>query len=354
MNCKLQIFFWVLIAAFSACQYPVDNSTLPDAKQYIQIEAEMTETYGKVNVTYTLTNVSSLGGYQFPKAPKAVVYVLDSRGTRTDFAKTDGTQNTAFNGKIGETYRLFVEVDGKKYESNPETMAPCPEIDSLSAPYHREEFRAESDLNYDGFDVYAFTKDVPNKENYYQWDWIHYERAVSCDSRYLASDGRIVQIPCNPFDCWNITYNTKTVVLSDKLRDGQSLAQRVVRVPYSTPPNKYYLRVEQRSITPSVYAYLKSLETQTQGTGTLFDVPAQTKFSPNIHNVNDLNEKIIGTFSVYSFRRKIIYVDLTQKIPGAEVKVISDPTPYPSNPLLSTPCVEGLFRTKIKPEGWVD
>jgi hypothetical protein len=354
MNNKIKFFFFLIIAAFSACQYPVNNSTLPDARQFVQIEAEMTESYGKVNVTYSLTGVTTLGGYSFPKAPKAVVYVLDSRGGRTDFAKTDGTQNPAFRGIVGETYRLFVEVDGKKYESNPETMAVCPELDSLAAPYNREAFRAESDENYDGFDVYAFTKDVPNKENYYQWDWIHYERASYCDSKFVAADAKEVLIKCNTFDCWNISYNTRTLVLSDKLRDGQAIAHRVVRIPFSVPPNKYYLRIEQRSITPSVYTYLKSIETQTQSTGTLFDVPAQTKFSTNIHNVNTPDEKIIGVFNVFSFRRKIIYVDRGQRINGAQVKVFTNPIPFAADPLLATPCVEGLFRTKIRPEGWVD
>lgn len=351
---KLQISLLFWMAMLGACQYPVDNSTLPDSKQYIVIDAEMTEAFGKVNVTYSLTDVTSQGGYLFPKAPKAVAYVLDKRGIRTNFVKTDGTPDSTFKGRIGETYQLFVEVDGKKYESKPETMVACPEMDSLSAPYRRENFRAPSDLYYDGFDVYAYTKDEPNKENYYQWDWIHYEHATYCDNRYRASEGMEVLIPCNPFFCWNISYNTQTIVLSDKLRDGQQIAHRVIRVPFASPPTKYYLRIQQRAITPSVYAYLQSLQTQTQSTGTLFDVPAQTRFNPNVYNVNNLDEKILGVFSVYSFREKIIFVDRTQKIDGAELKVFKESTPFTSDILLQAPCVEGLYRTKIKPQGWVD
>lgn len=352
---KIQFFiaFWV-VAVFSNCQYPVDNSTLPASKQFLIIDAELTPTYGKVNVTYSLQDVTSRGGYSFPKAPKAVAYVLNSGGTRYDFYQTDGTINTAFKGIIGETYKLYVEVDGKKYESKPETMANCPDIDSLTTPYRREVFRSPTDQLYDGFDVYAYSKDAANVENFFQWDWIHYELANFCDRRETKFDGKEVLIPCLPNSCWNIIYNTQTIVASDKLRDGQPLANRIVRVPFATPPNKYYLKVTQRAITPSVFSYLQSVQTQTQSTGTLFDVPAQTRFNPNVFNVLDPKEQILGVFSVFSFKYKIIYIDMTQKIPNAQAKITPEYTPFTGDIFLNAPCVEGLYRTKIKPEGWVD
>ncbi|HRI62529.1 MAG TPA: DUF4249 domain-containing protein, partial [Saprospiraceae bacterium] len=304
----------LLITAINACQYPVDTSTLPEGKQFLIIDAELTEDYGKVTVNYTLKDVTAQGNYLFPDPPNAVAYVLDSHGNRTDFIP-DGSKNTSFKGIVGETYKLYVEADGRSYESKAETMPACPELDSLSPVYTRETFRDPGDLFYDGFDVYAQLTDDPTQENYYQWDWIHYERRFSCD--VIIENGMEVLVPCTPYDCWGIEYNTRIVVQSDKLRNGQPIAQRVVRVPFATPPNKYYLRVEQRSITPTVYTYLKSLETQTQNVGSLFDIPAQTKFSPNISNINDPSEQIIGVFSVFSSRHKIIYIDMQQIIPGA-------------------------------------
>ena len=206
---KIHLFIalWV-VTTFSNCQYTVDNSTLPDSKQFLIIDVELTPSYGKVNVTYTLQDVTSKGGYAFPKAPKAVAYVIDNRGVRFNFTQTDGTPNTAFNGVIGSTYKLYVEVDGKKYESNPETMAACPNIDSLTTPYRREVFRSPTDLLYDGFDVYTNSKDAPNVENYYQWDWVHYELANYCDKKETKFDGKEVLIPCLPNGCWNIIYKT--------------------------------------------------------------------------------------------------------------------------------------------------
>ncbi len=338
----------LVLANLITCQYPVDSSSLPDAKKFLVIDAALTDKFAKVNVTYTLTEVTPQGGYLFPRPPDATAYILDSHGNRTDFTP-DGTKDTLFHGVVGETYKLYVQADGQVYESNAETMPACPEIDSLTAVYSRETSRSPDDLMYDGFDVYAETKDIPAQENYYQWDWIHYQRTFSCD----VKDGFLV--PCTPYDCWTIKYNQQIIVQSDKLRDGQPIAHKVARVPFSTPPNKfYYIKVEQRAITASVFAYLSSLETQTQNVGSLYDIPAQTKFNPNVHNINNPKEQILGVFNVYSARHKVLNINMQQNINGVTAKVVIDYRTFTTVPLLQAPCTEGLYRTQIRPEGWMD
>ncbi len=338
----------LLLANLITCQYPVDSSALPDAKKFLVIEAELTDSFARVNVAYTLTEVTSQGGYLLPIPPDATAYVLDSRGNRTDFTP-DGTKNTAFRGVVGETYKLYVQADGEVYESEAETIPTCPALDSLVPVYSRETFRSPQSLYYDGFDVYAQTQDLATQENYYQWDWLHYERLFSCD----IIDG--FRVPCTPYDCWGITYNTQIIVQSDKLRDGQPIAHKVARVPFATPPQKfYYLRVEQRAITASVHAYLKSLETQTQNVGSIFDIPAQTKFNPNVHNVNHPTEQILGVFSVYSSRQRVLNINLQQEINGVKAKAVTDLRPFTPVPLLQAPCTEGFYRTQTKPIGWRD
>jgi hypothetical protein len=348
---KKKLLWSAAVLFLSSCQYPVDPTSLPDNQKFLVIDAELTEHHGKVNVTYTLEGVTPQGGYLFPDPPQATAYVLDSKGNRTDFF-TDGSLNDNFKGVVGETYKLYITADGQTYESTAETMRACPELDSLTPLYVRESFRDPNDLYYDGFDVYAQFTDVAGQESYYQWDWVHYKRVFSC--AIWQEGGQEVQVPCTPFDCWGIEYNTRVIVQSDKLRDGQPIAQRVVRVPYAKPPEKYYLRVEQRSITPAVYEYLKSLETQTQNSGSLFDVPAQTRFSPNVHNVNNPSEKILGVFSVFSSRYKIIFIDMKQEIPSAIAKNVANPRPFTSVPLAQAPCTETKYRTQTRPEGWED
>jgi hypothetical protein len=344
----------IFLGLFFTCQYPVLFSTLPETEKILIIDAEVTENFAKLNVNYSLDDVSSTGAYTFPRPPQANAYLLDSKGVKYTFKNTLGAKDTLFRGQIGETYQLFVEADGKMYESLKETMRPSPELDTVAVVYSRESFRSPDDLLYDGFDVYTEAQDLPGIENYYQWAWIHYEKAPYCNKIYSTSLKTDLLVPCNPSDCWNITANQKVIVQSDKLRDGAPLAKYIVRVPFAYPPEKYYLRVEQRAITPLVYDYLKSIELNTQQNGTLFDIPPQTRFNPNVHNLNDKTEKLLGSFSVYSYRYRILYIDMTRVIPGATVKFIREGYPYVGDPFITAPCGEDATRTKIKPEGWID
>ncbi|MDZ4708379.1 MAG: DUF4249 family protein [Saprospiraceae bacterium] len=338
---------------FFSCQYPVEISNLPETQKFLVIDAAVTEDFARVNVAYSLEKITSSGAYTLPKAPTTKAFITDSRGIKYQVQNTKGVVDTLFTGKVGETYQLMVEADGKFYESNKQIMQASPELDSLIVQYSRESFRSSGDLQYDGFDVYAEARDVAGTENYYQWHWTNYALATFCNKAFSRADGQEVLYPCFPTDCWNIIHNEKVIIQHDKLRDGTALNQFVVRIPYSTPPNKYYLRVEQRAISLSVYDYLKSLETQTENVGTLFDLPAQTRFNPNVFNITDRSEKLLGVFSVYSSRYKIVYIDMLQIIPGAEPKVITIPTPFAADTRISFPCTEETYRTTKRPEGWI-
>ncbi len=341
------------LMAFFSCQYPVSFSSLPDTHKFLVIDAEVTENFVQLNVIYSLEDVSSTGAYTFPKPPTTNAYLMDSKGMRYTFKNTTGVRDTLFRGRIGETYQLFVEADGKMYESKKEIMDPCPDLDTIGVSYRRETFRSPEDIFYDGLDVYVEARDIPGVDNFYQWTWTHYAKATYCNKVIDNFSKTEVLIPCNPPDCWNIETNRNPIVQSDKLRDGSPLVKFIARVPFAIPPNTYYLKIEQRAIPASVYDYLKSIEIQTQQIGTLFDIPAQTLFNPNVYNTSDKGEKLLGSFNVYSFRYKIININRDQVISGVSPKYIQS-QPFIDDPFASFPCVESFNRTKVKPEGWIN
>ena len=347
------IYFLVVLHLIS-CQFPVEQSELPETRKFMVIDAQITENYLQLNVVYSLQEVTSRGEYNLPNPPATSAYLADSKGVRYPIVNTRGVADSSFRGKVGETYQLFVLADGKSYESTRETMRACPDIDTIIVQYSREQFRARSDVLYDGFDIYAQTQDVAGQENYYQWEWTHYRKALYCSKLFSQVEKMDLLVPCNPPECWNIVTNTRAQVESDKLRDGKIIVHPILRAPFAIPPNKYYLRIEQRAITPTVFAHFNSIKEKAENLGTLFDVPAQTSFNPNVFNVNDRGEKIIGAFNVFSSRYRIIHIDMLQKIPGADVKYIYETEPFVADPFVTSPCIEAINRTKIKPEGWID
>ena len=344
----------VLLLLFHlGCQFPIEHSELPETQKFLVIDAQVTENYLRLNVAYSLLDVTSRGEYTLPNPPQSTAYLLDGKGIKHTISNTRGGIDTLFKGKVGDTYQLFVEADGNSYVSDKETMRACPELDSVIVLYSRESFRARIDEFYDGFDVYTQAQDVKGVENYYQWEWSHYSKATHCGKIFSQTEDRDLLIPCVPATCWSILTGNRVLIESDKLKDGNLLVKQVVRVPFVLPPTKYYLRVEQRAITPSVFSHLNAIRDKAENLGTLFDVPAQTSFNPNVFNIHDRGEKILGSFNVFSSRYKIIYIDMLQKIPGAQVKSIAETEYFVTN-FLTSPCTEQANRTAIKPEGWID
>jgi hypothetical protein len=345
-----QLFYLTCLSFIASCQYPLESYDQANKERFLLINAEITETYGKITVENSIDEITLSNVYSTPPPVTAEIYVEDSKGKRTYFQNK--MENVNFKAEAGESYKLFVTADGKKFESTAEKMPVCPEMDSVGATFRQDlDYLASTGLR-NAFDVNVYTKDAGNEVNYYQWDWLHNIRVLYCGTALLR--GRPANLPCAT-DCWGIETSQKINVLSDALINGQKMRVAVARVPFQTPPNRYHLRVEQRAITKTAYDYFKSLEKQTQSNGTLFDVPAQTLFSPNIKGVEDPNQKVLGIFNVFSSRYKIIYIDMTQEIPGIIRKVIPDelppyPYPYPSTP----PCVEDAYKTKKKPEMWMD
>ncbi len=331
------------------CQYPADGYTQPDKKTFLVINGELTGSYGKVTVENSVQEIGSYNNYATPPAVASVIYVTDSKGQKFTFKS--GVKDSSFHAVTGETYQLFVQANGKMYQSTPEKVPVCPDIDSVAFRFNVNSDLVAANPLRNGFDVSARGKDDPGTENFYQWDWIHYIKVLYCATVKGSNPPQGLYCDGN---CWDITKNPSIIVSSDALINGKNFDIPIVRVPFLEPPNRYYLRVEQRAITKNTFIYFESLKTQTQSNGTLFDVPSQTVFNPNVHSVSDPTEAVLGVFNVFASKVKIIYIDMTVDEPGGMRTIIPETLlqPFPLAP--NAPCVEGPGRTKIKPEGWVD
>ena len=169
----------------------------------------------------------------------------------------------------------------------------------------------------------------------------------------------ILNYMCNG-NCWDITNNADLNVFSDVLTNGQRISGRqVARVPFDGY-SPYYLRLEQRSITKNAFNFYQSLIAQVQSSGSLFDVPAETRFSMNIKPITDPKERVLGIFNVFSVRKKIYFIDRLKSVPKEEFALITylngeiyTCPPGSVNCQDRVPCVESAYRTKITPEGWI-
>jgi Domain of unknown function (DUF4249) len=364
-----------------SCVTPINDFEQISYTKFLTIEASITDQPNTSKVRIYKSS-DDLTNSVFKTVNQAKVYFLNEKGAKETLSESSisGTYlpSKSFIGKVGSTYTLFIETaDGSKYQSTPETMKVSPEIDKIITNYELRDNFSRGDARRGGFNVYVDFQEPPTIGDNYQWVWTHYERANTCSNCVFGSynfrlNSCVISTPatnltlnyrCNA-DCWNITYASELNVLSDSYLNGQRITgKQVARIPFDSTSN-YYLQLEQRAITRNAFNYYQDLKIQTQNNGTLFDIPAETRFSFNIKSTTNPEEKILGIFDVYSVKKKIIYIDRVKDIPNDETAVfvnIVEGKIVECSPLeLSfgcqdkTPCVEGRFRTKIKPEGWKD
>ena len=373
------LFFLFLLGIVTwACVNPIKDFVQIDATSFTTIEADISDDpeLSKVRLTSSSNRLTSQLALPISKA---VVSVTDQSGTQTVF--TEGIPlgtyypPKGFLGKVGSTYKLNVKMlTGQTYESTAETMKAVPEIENAITRFETFDQYSKVDIRRAGFTVYLDFKDLPSEGDFYLWNWKHYEKIGFCATctdggKYDFKKLDCVQ-PKFPTDailnymcdgnCWDISTNNDLNVFSDVLTNGQRVVGRqVARIPFDnwTP---YYFRLEQRSITKNAFAFYQSLISQVQSSGSLFDVPAETRFSLNIKSVTKPTERVLGIFNVFSVRKKIFIIDRRKDIPTGELPIIS---PIPGETYAcppgsvgcqdKAPCIESPTRTKITPEGWV-
>ena len=374
MKNKFPIYLILLLLLVGSCITPITDFTQVASTSFLTVEAAITDQIGPHKVKLFLSS-NKLTGTFFLPITNAKLYFLDEKGVKENLIESaKGTYLTSskYQGRVGGTYTLYIEtIDGKKYQSQAETMKPVPEIENLLTRFEVQDNYAKGDPRRGGFNLYVDFQDPATPGDNYQWYWKHYERAFICETcvggSYDFKTNMCVQpkIPTDVTlnyrcdgDCWDITFSTELNVFSDNYLNGQRITgKQVARVPFDGV-SPYYLQFEQRAITRNSYNYYQGLNAQIQNNGTLFDIPAETKFSFNIKSTSNPSDKILGIFDVYSVRKKIFYIDRSQ-VPKDEtpaVKYLSGEifACLPGQPACKdlVQCNEGLYRTPFKPAGW--
>ncbi|MEY4539040.1 MAG: hypothetical protein RLZZ306_797 [Bacteroidota bacterium] len=378
MKIKFPKYLFILLLLVASCITPITDFTQISSTSFLTVEASLTDQVGPQSVKLYTSSDKLTGGFFLP-ITRAKVFVTDEKGVREDFTESfpsgTFTSSSKFVGRVGSTYTLNIEMaDGKKYKSQPETMKPVPEIENVLTRFEVNDNYSKGDSRRGGFNIYLDFQDPATAGDNYQWYWKHYERAFICET---CSGGATYDFRTNTCvsprtpsdvtlnyrcdgDCWNISLSTDLNILSDTYLNGQRITgKQVARVPFDGV-KPYYLQLEQRAITRNSYNYYQALTVQTQSNGTLFDVPAETKFSFNIKSTTNPSEKILGIFDVYSVRKRIFYIDRTN-VPNGESpvskaiqgQIFSCVPPLPGCREV-VQCSNGLFRTPFKPEGWKD
>jgi Domain of unknown function (DUF4249) len=338
---------------------------LKSTQQRLVVEAHLTTRleYQYVFLTYDAGYNGDETNFKF-LVKRAKVVITDDKGNRFDFSDeiAQGNQiktiegynyrsNVKFKAEVGRSYILAIEtLDGKKYESENETVLPFPKISKTYTEYKESIPPANIAGN---FNVFVDTKDPAETKNFYMWRSFNVQQINYCREWFIYGEGErgtlaFVDKCCEP--CYEKNVCEECFELgNDKLSNGKSIVKQfITSVPYiDTKP--YYLVLNQYSINEAAYNYWNSLKQQSKNSGGLFDATPQS-LQGNMKNKTNEKEEVLGYFTVSDVYDQLTYID----------RNLSSPKPFPyieySDFWLRTeicyPCQESYKRSKFAPSGW--
>lgn len=334
-----------LLTALSACIDPYDPQ-LVGGERYLVFDGVLTDALGPYRFS-----LSQSAGYNSEESvfdqrvTGAAVSITDDLGnvTRfTDEGRGNYTSPADFRGRVGRQYALTVGYRGQTYRSEPELMQPVPAIDSVYWTYQPKPTATTRGY----FAVSVDLTDPANAENYYQWDWSHYEMPDFCVLYTPPGSNVTYAKRCCPTDCWNITRSNGEILLaSDRLINGNRLSGQVVaQVPFDAV-SPYYLSIGQQSMSRGAYQYWQTVQTLTGNVGSVFDATPAT-LTGNLHNESANGPPMLGYFQVSARKQRIVHVN---RLSGAGLPFVKNVYPFWAT---CEPCTESLYRTAQRPEGW--
>jgi len=272
---------------------------------------------------------------------------------------------------VGESWELDITLmDGRKYRSLPEKVIEPVPISDISVTYEKElKFRDDSGKFVPGHSIAVSFDDPAVDKNYYFWRFRSFEKLFICEvcTGTIFRDDNCENIrpgfAIAPYytyicetDCWKIRYNESVEIFDDEFTNGNRIENLPVADVLLYTTEDILVSVEQLSLSFDAYQYYRRLKDVVDNNGN-FDAPPPAALVGNISNLNNDDEVVLGRFTATSTSSVDVFIDRTDILEDDIdfTPSVSFETTPPFNPSISiAPCVEGRFRTAVRPEGWIE
>lgn len=311
------------------------NVQVPGIERLIAVDGMITDQPGPYKVKLFWTSSIGEAFNLADPVEDAQVVISDDLGnaeTLTYHGKgVYETKSGGIQGATGRTYHVDINTsDGNHYSSEPEQLKSPGTVDSL---YFKFKFK-ESIVNgqavsNNGFDVFL---NSTTSQSLVRWRWTgtylsftHPELVVVKNSGgsgpaflaaplpcsgYVSPDGiSLVKVSdeCTCCRCWLTQYQTSPL-LSDSqfINSNESGTVNIAFVPADPDLffSKYYLQVEQLSLSEQTYNFWKLIRSQETGASSLFQPPI-SKVKGNISGTREA----LGVFSACGITTKALWID---------------------------------------------
>jgi hypothetical protein len=373
---KIKFIYWFFLAflTLDACIEPFDIN-IGVARETIVVDGLLTDQPGPHTVQIfkssdlsdQLNSVYTING--------ATVVLKDDQGATLVLRETSpGKYETplGFQPIIGRYYHIeFTLSENEHFESTPELLTPVGDIKNLYYEFEKKQDPSlEDQLNpRNGFNVYIDADLDPAQKNMVRWRTTGmFQIRTFPESKKEGQSGpkgEIVMVPapppcsgwayntklglryvkeCTCCDCWVSQYDQIPQVADQQLISGNEVKRRhVLFVPAGRRffHKKYYVEVEQMSVSQRAFDFWESVKKQKETSSDLFQTPSG-KTAGNVKSTGTTKTPVVGLFEVSAVKRKSLFID-----PSA--------VPYPIHPIdtVTEACTQ-LYRysSTTKPSFW--
>ncbi|KKL99477.1 hypothetical protein LCGC14_1814030 [marine sediment metagenome] len=276
---------------------------------------------GETKVSLVIDGMLTDGAYNSPEyIPEkgAFVEISNARGNRIVLPESEaGLYEQFFAQSFLETNQSYtlhiITSDGNEYISYPDTMLPCPPVETV---YYKQEVRETSNPLYpiNGVQIYTDLKIPEGHARNYRWEmdetW-EYHAPYSIQVYYI---GYIVDLG-SPNDSLKKCWISNKVRKIQTITTSQIAGDKVNGIPLNYVSDesnrlkfKYSLLVKQYALSTMAYNYWNQLEKQSQESGGLYE-QQPARIHDNVYNPSDPTERVLGYFNVSSVTEKRIYIE---------------------------------------------
>lgn len=265
----------------------------------------------------------------------AIVSIISDEGElEVLFETSPGVYESSpwgMQGQVGRSYHVeIITASGKEFYTDPQKMLPAGSIDSVYTQFHTSVLNGDNPSKpQDALGVYVNASDAEKEARFFRWRWtgIYHARTFpqfrtkglpggatvpdppAC-SGYIVEGNEIRQVAeCTCCSCWPFEYSSAPL-LSDTRFTNQYTFNNVPIVRLPVIPmrffDKYFIEIEQLSISEEVHEFWRLAKVQQEATGSLFQ-PNAVKVSGNIRPKNS-TRPVLGIFSVSAITKTALFL----------------------------------------------
>jgi hypothetical protein len=295
------------------------------------------------------------------------ITISDNLGLSEDLTPSEPgvywTRSNGIQGEIGKAYKLRIELlDGRIYESKFDTLRQAGNLDKV---YFNFKSEVVNDATKYGFDIF-FDSNLGEKSNFhYLWKFIGtYQIETNPElftetcgesqcpkprpcSGYIPSNGSIEKIgPCECCTCWISLVNSLPVISDNQfVKSGKFEGIKIGNVPLDSWifMHKVHVEVQQQSLSPSAFAFWKSVLAQKSASSSLFQ-PITGKIPTNFVQLAGQPGRIEGAFYATGISAQSTFINRTDV--SSQILLTNPSVPFRES------CIQFGNATNIKPPFW--